>query len=92
MGKPPVGTKVRVFIAHEGKMKYIGVGTIVGYEDVYFEDLGVTVENIPKIQLGSGKILYGYECWWITLEEAKRAEKEVGITIVEARHRGREAG
>lgn len=30
----------------------------------------------PKIELDNGKILYGYECWWIPVDEVQGENNE----------------
>ena len=39
--------------------------------------VGLTESGIPKFKLEDGKIVYGYECWWIPLDLAEQVEKEV---------------
>lgn len=77
-GKVKVGARVKVFSAD--RSQYLGLGTIKGFEKVSFEDKFVT--DVPVIELDSGEVLRGYECWWILKEEADKAEIEVFGRVV----------
>ena len=66
-----VGLRVKVFSAD--KREYLGLGTIIGFEKVQF---GLDILSIPIIQLDNGEEMKGYECWWISKEEADMIEKE----------------
>lgn len=47
-------------VVYSPDMNYIiGIGKIVGLED----PLGIGTET-PKIELTTGRIIYGCECWW----------------------------
>ena len=61
----PVGTKVKV---HSADMKeFLGGGEIVAQETHF------GVSEVPRIQLDSGGIVMGFECWWepVDVEETK---------------------
>lgn len=67
------GTRVKVF----DNKGFIGFGTYLGKETVVVtdDDGNYLTEFItPKIQLDDGKIVYGYEVWWIPKELADNAE------------------
>ena len=66
-----VGLRVKVFSAD--KREYLGLGTIIGFKKVQF---GLDILSIPIIQLDNGEEIRGYECWWISKEEADMIEKE----------------
>ena len=65
-----VGLRVKVFSAD--KSGYLGLGTIIGFEKV---QIGGNILSVPVIRLDNGKVLRGYECWWISKEEADEIEK-----------------
>jgi hypothetical protein len=52
------GTRVQVLSA-DGNTN-LGIGTYRGEEEI--EDSGGL--TTPKIELASGQIIYGFECWW----------------------------
>ncbi len=54
-------TLVRIYIPID--MKFIGVGTYVGKE--FFSAFESTRVYTPKFRLANGKIVRGYQCWWI---------------------------
>lgn len=65
--KPRVGKPVRVLY---GGTEFHGV--LDGYEDLKVMHHGKPVMKIhdnPRIKLDDGRILYGYECWWMPTEE-----------------------
>ena len=62
--KYPVGTKVMVTDA--AKNEILGEGTLLTAYDLDSED-----NVMPKIEMPSGKVLFGYECWWIPVDETK---------------------
>jgi len=66
-----IGLRVKVFSGD--RREYLGLGTIIGFEKVQF---GLDVLSIPIIKLDSGEEIRGYECWWISKEEADMIEKE----------------
>ena len=66
-----VGLRVKVFSAD--RKEYLGLGTIIGFEKVQF---GLDISSVPVIRLDDGRVLRGYECWWISKEEADMIEKE----------------
>jgi len=66
-----IGLRVKVFSGD--RREYLGLGTIIDFEKVQF---GLDVLSIPVIQLDNGRIIKGYECWWISKEEADMIEKE----------------
>lgn len=49
-------------VVYSPDMNYIiGIGKIVGYENL----LGLNLDiETPKIELTTGRIIYGCECWW----------------------------
>lgn len=53
---PDPGTRVRVADVDGTEL---GLGTLISETPI--EGLPFTT---PKIQLDSGRIIYGYECWW----------------------------
>jgi len=56
-----------------GKGKYLGRVTLDVEEDD--SDQTAFLFDTPKIELENGKIIYGYECWWISEKDAKAAEE-----------------
>ncbi|ALM76238.1 hypothetical protein TBCH5v1_2343 [Thermococcus barophilus] len=71
------GLRVKVF---SGDMReYLGLGTVVGFEKFPF---GLDIVRIPVIQLDNGKELRGYECWWISKEEADLVEISIFGRVV----------
>lgn len=65
--KYPSGTSVKVILLN--KKKPID-GTLLTEYDSKAIDL-----NIPEIKLANGKTVYGYECWWIPVNEISEEVK-----------------
>lgn len=63
------GEKVKLFEAVEGSKTMTGKATYVGEETISFE--------VPKFKTVDGRIVYGYQCWWIPIIEVEKAEKEL---------------
>ena len=76
-----IGETVLVF-EPDNPTKLIGKGKYLGEEQINVEeddsDKIVTSFASPKIELEDGKIIYGFECWWIPedmyKEESQRAD------------------
>jgi hypothetical protein len=68
-----IGEAVLVFEPDDGT-KLIGRGKYLGREriDVEEDDSEEVIFSFdsPKIELNNGKIIYGFECWWIPEKEA----------------------
>lgn len=63
----PKGTPVKVTSANH---KLLGTGILL---TDYRAD---SIKNdMPKIRMPQGKIYYGYECWWIPVNETKPIRK-----------------
>lgn len=61
--KYPENTPVKVVIV--GKKRTLNGLLLTPYD-------ATKVNNpMPKIRLTSGKIIYGYDCWWIPTNETK---------------------
>lgn len=68
----PIGTRVRVMSADQ--QQDLGIGTYEGEvpigslldvgEELPRELRGLKDTLTPKIQLDSGEVIYGAECWW----------------------------
>ena len=63
------GEKVKLFEAVEGSKEMTGEATYVGEETISFE--------VPKFKTVDGRIVYGYQCWWIPIIEAEKAKGEL---------------
>jgi hypothetical protein len=86
--KTPVGARVRVMDLEQNDL---GLGTYNG--DVAFDQDENEIpvpsnpgpfDSNPKITLDSGRVIYGFQCWWVPTNdklEAALAEKEIGKTI-----------
>ena len=77
--KTAIGTRVRVL---DTDQKDLGLGTYQG--EVAFDDgdneIPVTPDTDelyrnPKILLDTGKVIYGFECWWSETDE--KMEKSI---------------
>lgn len=55
------GTKVKVYNTFK---EYLGIGKLV-YD--YTQD----TDQMPEIEMPDGKVLFGYECWWIPVSETE---------------------
>jgi hypothetical protein len=74
-----VGARVGAILeVNENNVKFFGYGKYVGdfvpqeavgFLATFFKD---TQKKCPKIELDSGKIVYGCECWWEEEEKVKR--------------------
>ena len=74
-----IGTRVGAILeVNDHHVKFLGYGKYVGdfipeeavgFLAAFFKE---TQKSCPKIELDSGKIVYGCECWW---EEAERVKK-----------------
>ena len=74
-----IGTRVGAILeVTDRHVKFLGYGTYlgdfipeeaVGFLAAFFKE---TQQTCPKIELDSGQIVYGCECWW---EEANRVKK-----------------
>ena len=62
------GEKVKLFEVVEGDKKMTGEATYVGEETISIE--------VPKFETAGGRVVYGYECWWIPTIEAEKVEKD----------------
>ena len=72
------GRKVKIFSAN--KNEYLGA-----WEYLEAERIGTSIENnkrtilfTPKFKQGKKRIR-GYECWWIPLNIAKKAEEGLNV-------------
>ncbi len=59
-----IGEKARVIINHE---KFIGTFISIGKK---------ITKGMPEFELEDGRKVFGYECWWLPLDIAEKAEKE----------------
>lgn len=60
-----IGEKARVMLGEESH-----VGTLIS--------LGKKItKGMPEFELEDGRRVFGYECWWLPLEVAEKAEKQV---------------
>lgn len=80
------GNKVQVF----GEGKYLG-------REIPPKDLNITRNGkvvdfeVPKIELGEGKIIYGCECWWGDPAKFEGFEREV-VSVDDERTKRLEIG
>ena len=58
--KYPKGSRVRVFLLN--KDEHNGI-LLTNFNENSYKN------KTPEIQLENGKIVYGYECWWIPENE-----------------------
>ena len=76
-----IGETVLVF-EPDNPTKLIGKGKYLGEEQIDVEedesDEIVTSFASPKIELEDGKIIYGYECWWIPKKIQGRSNPKMG--------------
>ncbi len=87
------GERVGVILkAKKGVIEFLGWGTYVGNE-IPYKARGLIAKVLrklkrksPKIELDSGEVVYGCECWWGSEERVKevlkkaREVKEVDIS------------
>lgn len=89
MKNPVIGERVEIYGPDQDK--FLGIGTYVGSEKqetiIGEEFKHLFPKNftlmIPKFELG-GKIIYGSECWWITVAEANRIKKKVNESKIKS--------
>lgn len=70
----PVGTPVEVTDVND---KRLGVGVLLNEyipTEEWNDDWDLDDDCIPRIEMPDGKIIHGYECWWIPVVIAKEAE------------------
>ena len=74
MVKAKVGMRVHVFSA-DGKETSLGMGTIKKVQPLYFEDTEIILTKYypSRIELDSGKVTEGCECWWVSDGQHKLA-------------------
>ena len=71
---------MRVDVWNADQSEHLGQGTLLGRVDIELvgsdkEFFGCDVlPDVPKIQLDSGGIVYGYECWWHPVESTNGKE------------------
>lgn len=73
------GARVGAILSSEGTtVHFLGYGTYVG-DVIPQEAMGMLAEMArsqqvtnPKIELDSGKVVYGCECWWGPEEEVRQ--------------------
>lgn len=94
----PVGTRVLAILkADKDKVYSLGEGEYTGLLSPPEGPFGMTKEEVgedftnPCIKLDSGKVVWGYECWWgpaDIVREKMGADREwVTVDIDEARER-----
>jgi hypothetical protein len=75
-----IGTQVLIY-STDGKM-LIGKARYIGHKKMWLFD-SQHQDKMPKFKLEPGnklgrrRFIYGYECWWIPVSVAKKAEKEI---------------
>ena len=95
-----IGERVGAIIGErDGKVEYLGPGTYVG-DKVPHDAVGWMAETLienespnPAIELDSGGVVYGCECWWGPEDKVLTAigSQEVkDVTIDEIRERFRQ--
>lgn len=88
-----IGERVGAILGSDDKkLEFLGYGTYQG-EEIPKEGFGFMAEvcrnegiKNPCIQLDSGKVVYGCECWWGPEDEIKNqieSYKNVGANIIE---------
>jgi len=85
-----VGSRVgAINKAKDGVVEFFGFGIYVG-DEIPVEAKGFLADGLkkhnqvnPKIQLDSGKVVYGCECWWCSERQAKEllASSKKTITV-----------
>lgn len=83
-----IGTRVGAILSGKnGVVEFLGYGTYVG-DQVPEEAVGPMAEVMrevggtnPKIELDSGKVVYGCECWWGGEEAVKKQLTEFNEVI-----------
>lgn len=94
-----IGDRVGAILSADDKaVRFCGFGVYVG-DEIPKEAAGWIADVArdmghanPKIQLDSGKVVYGCECWWGSEEEVRRqlAGREIiHVDIDEERDRAR---
>lgn len=91
-----IGTRVGAILSGKnGVVEFLGYGTYVG-DHVPEEAIGPMADVLreagvtnPKIELDSGKVVYGCECWWGGEEQVKNQlsqfDEVVDVDIDEVR-------
>ena len=74
-----IGTRVGAILeVNDSQVKFLGYGKYigdfipeeaVGFLAAFFKE---TQQTCPKIELDSGQIVYGCECWWEEAEQVKK--------------------
>jgi hypothetical protein len=86
-----IGDRVGAILSsRDGRVEFLGYGTYAG-EHVPEEAVGILAEGArehgiknPKIELDSGKVVYGCECWWGSEAGVRRnLEMMVDTEVVE---------
>lgn len=60
------GTRVEVY--SPDRSKYLGRGTIIKMEPLYFESGEKICDDYPTIELDTGELIEGLHCWWRSLK------------------------
>ncbi len=88
MSRYTIGQRVGAIFGNDnGVVKFLGYGTYQGWR-IPDRALGVGLFGIPMehanpcIQLDSGKLVFGCECWWGPEEQVRR-QIDVHLNVVE---------
>lgn len=94
-----IGTRVGAILGGSNEeVEFLGYGKYMG-EDIPIEAIGFMADLIrdtkrknPKIELDSGEVVYGCECWWGSEEKVKsmlKNKKVNNVSIVAIREQVR---